>query len=130
MTLVVDASLVVAALVDSGEDGIWAEQVLATDDLAAPYLMQVEATNILRRGSLAGHISDETASAAHDDLLDLRVALFAYEPFAPRIWQLRTNLTAYDAWYVAVAEQLDGPLATLDRRLAHAPGPTCRFSTP
>lgn len=53
--------------------------------------------------------------------------LFPYAPFAARIWDLRDNVTCYDAWYVAVAETLNAPLATLDVRLANAPGPRCRF---
>jgi predicted nucleic acid-binding protein len=127
MTLVVDASMVVAALVDSGADGRWAEVLLASDSLAAPHLLTVEAANILRRSAAAGAISAEQASLAHADLLDLRVELFPYAPFAARVWELRENVTCYDAWYVAVAETLGAPVATLDVRLANAPGPRCRF---
>jgi predicted nucleic acid-binding protein len=130
MTLVVDASVVVAALVDSGPDGEWAEGLLAGDDLAAPHLLPVEVANILRRAELAGEISRETASLAHADLLALRIGLFSYEPFAARIWDLRSNLTAYDAWYVALAETLSAKLATLDSRLSRAPGPKCEFLLP
>lgn len=63
-------------------------------------------------------------------LLRLDIELFPFEPIAARIWQLRHNLTCYDAWYVAVAETLGLPLATLDGRLSRAPGPTCRFLLP
>lgn len=127
MTLVVDASMVVAALVDSGTDGRWAEALLAGGSLAAPHLLMVEAANILRRSAASGAISAEQASMAHADLLDLRVELFPYPPFAARIWELRENVTCYDAWYVAVAETFNAPFATLDARLANAPGPRCRF---
>jgi predicted nucleic acid-binding protein len=127
MTLVVDASVVVAALVDSGTDGRWAEGLLTSDSLAAPHLLLAEAANILRRSVVSGTISAEQASLAHADLLDLRVELFPYPPFASRIWALRQNVTCYDAWYVAIAETLGAPLATLDARLAKAPGPRCRF---
>jgi predicted nucleic acid-binding protein len=127
VTLVVDASTVVAALVDSGTDGRWAESVLTSDSLAAPHLLTAEASNILRRSALAGAISAEQASLAYSDLLDLRVELFPYAPFATRIWDLRDNVTCYDAWYVALAEALNAPLATLDVRLAKASGPRCRF---
>ncbi len=130
MTLIVDASTVVAALVDSGPDGTWAEELLAGESLAAPHLMPAEVANILRRAALGGDISADTASLAHGDLLDLRVALFPYEPFAERVWELRSNLTAYDAWYVAVAESLVAPLATLDVRLGRASGARCKFATP
>jgi len=127
VTLVVDASMVVAALVDSGTDGRWAEALLASGPLAAPHLLVVEAANILRRSAASGAISAEQASMAHADLLDLRVEFFPYAPFAARIWELRENVTCYDAWYVAVAETFNAPLATLDVRLANAPGPRCRF---
>ena len=130
MTLVVDASLVIAALVDSGADGSWAEGIVGSDALAAPHLLPVEVANVLRRASMAGDISADSASLAHADLLRLRVDLFGYEPFAERVWALRDTLTAYDGWYVALAETLDAPLATLDRRLARSPGPRCRFVIP
>ena len=130
MTVVVDASAVVAALVDAGSDGRWAESELAREGLAAPHLMPVEAANILRRAVLAGDLSADTAALAHDDLVHLRVDLFPYEPHAQRVWQLRDNLTAYDAWYVALAEDLGIPLVTLDQRLARANGPRCEFRLP
>ena len=130
MSLVVDAGFVVAALSDSGTDGQWAEELLTGDDLAAPHLMPVEAANILRRAALAGDISQDAAALAHADLLELRVTLFPYAPFAQRVWALRGNVTAYDAWYVAVAEALDFALATVDRRLSRASGCRCAFLTP
>jgi len=129
MSLVVDSSVIVAALVDGGPDGSWAQELLI-DDLAAPHLLPVEVANVLRRAAAAGQISDDVASLAHADLLDLRFELVPYEAVADRVWQLRRNVTAYDAWYVAVAELLDAPLATLDRRLVEAPGPRCEFRTP
>ena len=85
---------------------------------------------MLRRAATAGEISDDVASLAHADLLDLRITWFPYDPAAQRIWELRHNLTPYDAWYVAIAELVDAPLATLDRRIVNAPGVTCRFRTP
>jgi predicted nucleic acid-binding protein len=130
MTLVVDSSLVVAALVDGGQVGTWADHLLATDDLAAPHLMPAEAANVLRRAAMAGEISADTAALAHADLLSLPVELFTYEPFAWRVWELRENVTAYDSWYVALAELLGAKLATLDLRLAKATGPRCDFATP
>ncbi len=130
MTLVIDASMVTAGLVDSGADGQWAEQLLATEALAAPHLMPVEVANVLRRAASAGDISADVATLAHRDLLNLRVTLFAYEPYGERVWQLRQTITSYDAWYVAIAESLGAPLATLDHKLSRAAGPTCAVSTP
>ncbi|MBS3941378.1 MAG: type II toxin-antitoxin system VapC family toxin [Actinobacteria bacterium] len=130
MTVVIDASVAVAALVDAGPDGQWAEGLLADEPLAAPHLFPVEVANLLRRASLAGDISPDVAALAHADLIDLRVDLFPYEPVAERVWELRGNVTAYDGWYVALAERLGAPLATLDRRLAGAAGPRCPFLTP
>jgi predicted nucleic acid-binding protein len=130
VTLVVDASMVVAGLTDSGADGRWAEALLAGDALAAPHLMPVEAGNILRRAACVGDISADVASLAHTDLLDLRVEFFPYQPCAGRVWELGENVTCYDGWYVAVAELLDAPLATLDGRLVSSPGPRCQFLRP
>lgn len=131
MTLVADATVVVAALVDSGSEGAWAESVLAGEDhLAAPHLLPVEVANMLRGAAAREAISEDVAALAHADLLDLSVELFPYAPFAERVWELRGNLTAYDAWYVALAEWLGVGLGTLDRRLAGAPGPRCPFLVP
>ncbi len=130
MSLVVDASVVAAALVDTGPDGTWADGVLGSEDLLAPHLMPVEVANVLRRLAISGDISTESASLAYADLLKLRIALFAYEPFAERVWELRGGLTAYDGWYVALAETVDAPLATLDNRLSRSSTIRCQFVTP
>ena len=128
--LVVDASVMVAALVQNDGDGSWAEQVIERGPLMAPHLLPVEVANILRRLAQAGAISEDVASLAHDELLKMRIEFFAYGPFAARIWSLRTNVRPYDGWYVALAEALDAPLATLDLRLTRASGPACRFLSP
>ena len=130
MSIVIDASTLVAATVDSGPEGRWAEKLVATEALSAPSLVQVEATNILRRLELSGRIESELAAVAQRDLMQLEVDLYPFEPFADRIWDLRMNLTCYDAWYVALAELLTEPLATLDRKLTRASGPACRFLVP
>jgi predicted nucleic acid-binding protein len=130
VSLVVDASLVVSALVDAGDTGTWAESLLASGHLSAPHLMPVEVTNILRRAAAKGEITQDVASMAHADLLDLRVELFPYAPFAPRVWELRDNVTSYDAWYIALAESLGVSVATLDRRMAKTPGTRCSFEIP
>ena len=130
MTVVVDSSLLVAALVDSGDEGRWAEYAIGGDGLAGPELVLSETTNVLRRLEISGEISRFEAAAAHSDLLKLDIVLFPFAPFAERVWALRSNLTSYDAWYVALAEALGCPLLTLDRRLGNANGPTCEVITP
>jgi predicted nucleic acid-binding protein len=130
MTIVVDASVVIAALVDSHEIGTWAESLLASNPLAAPHLMPVEAANILRRAARTGEVSIDVAALAHADLVNLPVELFPYRPFATRVWELTSNVTTYDAWYVALAESLTSPLATLDVRLSRAFGAHCDFALP
>lgn len=130
MNTVVDASVLVAALVDTGPHGTWAEQVIENGALHAPELVLVEATNVLRRLERAKQISRSEANAAHDDLMELEIELLPFTPFADRIWELRHTVTSYDAWYVATAESLGLPLATLDEHLAKAEGPECKFLTP
>jgi len=130
LSAVVDASVLVAALVDSGPAGQWAERILGSGTLCAPQLARVEVTNILRRLERAGQISMPEANSAYDDLMQLSIELFSFDPFADRIWELRHAVTSNDAWYVAVAEALGLPLATLDARLSKATGPTCGFITP
>src|SRR5947207_8656263 len=116
VTIVADASVVVAALVDSGPDGTWADELLHSDHLGAPHLMPAEVANLLRRAVLADKISDDTAALAHADLLALRVELFPYEPFGKRVGDPQTNVTAHDGRHLALAEQQRAALAPL-----HAP---------
>ena len=126
----VDSSVLVAVLIDSGQHGSWAEGILARGTRYAPELVMVETMNILRRLERAKQITRAEANAGSDDLMELEIQLFPFEPFSNRIWELRHSLTSYDAWYVAVAEALSLPLATLDRRLSRAYGPNCEFLLP
>jgi predicted nucleic acid-binding protein len=130
LSVVVDSSVLVAALIDTGAEGAWAENVLARGELHAPELARAEAANILRRLELARHITVFEASAAQGDLMQLALELYSFDPFADRVWELRHNVTCYDAWYVAIAESLTLPLATLDARLRRAKGLTCKFVSP
>ena len=130
MSIVVDSSVLVAALVDVGPHGIWAESVLLRGSLNAPELARAEATNILRRLERAKVITTPEANGAQDDLMQLDIDVFSFEPFADRIWELRHNVTSYDAWYVAIAEALRLPLATLDEPLSRSNGVACEFLTP
>jgi predicted nucleic acid-binding protein len=130
LSVVIDSSVVVAALVDTGAHGVWAEKILEDDDLYAPELLQVEAANVLRRLERSKVITEQEADAAFEDLMQLDVDLHAFESLSERVWELRHNVTSYDGWYVALAEALGLPLATLDGRLAKSEGPKCRFLTP
>jgi predicted nucleic acid-binding protein len=126
---VVDASVVVSALISRGAESDWAVALLRAEELAAPHFMLSEAANLLRRSALFRDVTQAHASNAHEELLALTVTLFSYPPYGSRVWQLRNNLSAYDAWYVALAEDLGVPLATLDGRLMRSPGPKCEFVT-
>lgn len=130
MSLVPDASVVVAALVDRTPTGAWAERIIGGGSLIAPELLLAEATNLLRRLEAFGGLTAPAAEQARQDLLRLPIDLVSFVPCADRVWELRPNLTTYDAWYVSVAESADAPLATLDRKLARAPGPRCAFRLP
>lgn len=130
MTRVVDASVVVSALVGIDGRADWAGEQLIGESLVAPHLLPAEVTHWLRRNVARKEIPRELAALVLDDLADLPIAYFAAEPLLTRIWALRDNLTPYDAWYVALAESFDAPLATLDLRLASATGPQCTFVVP
>ena len=126
-----DASVLVAMLVDGGPAGLWATETLsAADGLLAPHLALFETANILRRHQLAQIITADQAAQAHADLLDLPIDLWPYDILGPRTWQLRENLSAYDGSYVALAELTDTQLATLDARIARAPGVRCVIASP
>jgi predicted nucleic acid-binding protein len=118
-------------LVDGGPSGQWAANALrSASDLLAPHLATFEAANILRRHQLAELITADQAAQAHADLLDLALELWPYELLARRAWELRENLSIYDGSYVALAEMMSTPLATLDSRIARAPGVRCVIVSP
>lgn len=124
--IVVDASVLANAVGDDEGAGRHARDLLrAQGDLAAPDLVDVETTAVLRRRWLAGSITAERFEHAVEDLMDLPVARFPTLGLLHRAFELRTNVTAYDACYVALAEALDCPLCTGDRRLVRASGPRC-----
>ena len=95
--------------------------------VAAPELLQIEVLQVLRRRVTSGVTSIDDAEDALNLLRDINVRYFNHEVLIDRVWELRSNLTAYDASYVALAELLDGNLVTSDARLAHAPGNNARI---
>jgi predicted nucleic acid-binding protein len=119
--IVVDASAVVAALLHEGP----ARHCLRDQSLQAPHLLDLEVISVLRRLNLQGSLTPEGADACLLAFRSLGVRRFASQGLLERIWELRENLSAYDASYVALAEALGCPLLTADRRLAAAPGPAC-----
>lgn len=94
----------------------------SNDSLHAPHLLDLEVAQVLRRLVREGTISSSRAQEATDDLLELRLTRYPHDVLLPRIWQLRQNLTAYDAAYVVLAENLNASLLTRDGRLRSASG--------
>lgn len=127
--IVCDASAIVAALLDAGDDGRWAAARL-NGDLYSPSLLPYECGNVMRRLERAGEVSAEQAVQAHRDLLDLNIEYWPYHPLAQRIWELRDDLSSYDAAYIALAETVDATFVTLDARLTRSPGLRCGVESP
>lgn len=125
--LVVDASVIAPAVADGGVDGDVCRRVIAGQSLAAPDLLRVEVMSVIRRHAAGGVLTARQADNAVDDLMDLPIAVYPSAVLLRRCWELRDNVTAYDACYVALAEALGCSLATADNRLANAPGPRCAF---
>jgi predicted nucleic acid-binding protein len=121
--IVLDASAAVELLLGT-DAGSWVADRIAdpAESIHAPHLLAVEVAQVLRRLVAAGDVGAARAAAALVDLADLDAERYPHEPFLPRMFALRENLTAYDAAYVALAEALDAPLLTFDRRVAAAPG--------
>ncbi|MBA3286923.1 MAG: type II toxin-antitoxin system VapC family toxin [Acidimicrobiia bacterium] len=122
--IVVDASVIVTALADDGNDGDRVRQRMREERLVAPHVIDLEVASAWRRLAAAGALDERRVGLALADLLALRRERVGHGPLLGRCWELRTNLTIYDAAYVALAEALDTTL-TADRRLADAPGSRC-----
>lgn len=125
--IVVDASVVAVALADDGRDGDRARARLRGEQLGAPELLDLEVASVLRRQARRGEIGSRRVALALDDLAALPIQRASHRPLISRCWQLRDNVTMYDAAYVVLAEALDVTLLTGDRRLAGATGPQCHI---
>ena len=125
--LVVDPSVLVVALADDGSDGDTARARLRGESLAAPEVLDLEVASVLRRNTRSGLIDARRAQLALDDLNASPIQRAPHLPLLARAWELRANLTVYDAAYVALAEALDVVLLTGDKRLARALGPRCEI---
>jgi predicted nucleic acid-binding protein len=124
--LVVDASVLVYALI--ADDGAGERMRLRLDaeaTVCAPEVIDLEVANAWRRDLLAGRIGEDRSRLALEDLAGLSLARMPHRPLMPRIWELRHNLTPYDAAYVALAESLNATLLTVDGRSTRAPSLRC-----
>jgi predicted nucleic acid-binding protein len=121
--IVLDASAALEVLLRTPAAASVEERIFARgESLHVPRLLDLEVLQVLRRYARAGVLDDRRGRQALDDLADLPLARYSHEVLLTRVWELRENLTAYDAVYVALAEALDAPLVTRDARLAGAPG--------
>lgn len=123
--IVVDASVIALALADDDVEGDHARARLRGEVLAAPELVELETVSAIRGLSRGGRLDARRCDLALRDLMDLPLRRARHRPLLRRCWELRENLTAYDAAYVALAERLEVALLTADRRLARAPGIRC-----
>ena len=123
--IVVDASVVVAAIADDGSDGARARNRLVGEQLLAPHLIDIEVLSAWRRLTATGHLGEARAGQAVGDLQQMRIRRVPHQLLLERCWQLRSNLSSYDSAYVALAEQAGVVLVTADRKLANAPGTNC-----
>jgi predicted nucleic acid-binding protein len=127
--IVVDASAVLEVLLRTPLAGSLETCLFAPGEtLHAPQLLDVEVTQVLRRYAQSGALSPRRAREALDDLLDFPIERYPHAPFVIRAWELKDNLTAYDAVYMALAEGLQATLLTRDARLAKAPGIKARVT--
>ncbi len=121
--IVVDASALIEVLLTTASGSRIAERLLdGQETLHAPCLLDIEVAQVLRRYALTGELSANRGLQAMEDLADFPLTRYPHDLFLLRIWELRHNVTAYDAAYIALAEALDAPLLTRDAKLASAAG--------
>lgn len=123
--IVVDASTLVAALVGDSPAGDSARARLTDERLVAPQLLDIEVLHACRRLHATGAVDERRVKFALADLKAMPIDRIGHIDLVSRCWELRDNLTAYDAAYVAVAELFEIPLVTGDKRLASSTGPRC-----
>jgi predicted nucleic acid-binding protein len=125
--IVVDASVLAPALVDDGSNGDTARSRLTGEHLLAPDLIFLEVVSAIRTALRQGDVDERRADFAFVDLYALPVEPIRPRRLLSRVWELRDNLSPYDASYVALAEAAQVVLVTADRKLTKAPGPRCDF---
>jgi predicted nucleic acid-binding protein len=126
--IVVDASVLAPALADDGDDGDRARDRLRGEQLAAPELIDLEVVSTLRRAARAKRLDGQRSLQALTDLAALPLRRVPHLPLLGRVWELRDNLSAYDASYVALAEALETVLVTADGRIERASGINCEIA--
>jgi predicted nucleic acid-binding protein len=124
--LVVDSSAMLNALAAADAPSGLLERLADDGDLHVPHLIDTEVLHALRRMTIGGDITEDRAADARSDFAEFPLMRYPHEPLSDRVWELRDNLTAYDATFVALAEALGAPLVTCDGRLAAAPGHDAR----
>ena len=125
--IAVDASAILEVLLRTGRGAQIEDRLLSRGgSLHAPHLLDVEVAQVLRRYAAAGTVTSERGLQALMDLGDFPIHRYSHDVLLPRIWELRHNVTAYDAAYLALAETLAARLVTCDGRLASAPGHAAR----
>ena len=122
--IVLDSSAMVEWLLGLPRADAIGDRIVSADSLHAPALLDVEVAQVVRRYTAAGEIDTRTGARALSALAELDVNRYTHELLLPLIWQLRHNVTAYDATFLALAAALDAPLVTLDTRLARTPLPS------
>lgn len=126
--IVLDASAVLEALLRTPAARAVERRLFdPSETLHAPHLLDVEVAQVVRRYAANGELDIQRGRSAIADLADFPLRRYPHDFLLPRVWDLRNNLTAYDAIYVALAEALDAPLLTRDKRLAASPGHHARI---
>lgn len=123
--IVVDASVLYEVLAQGARASLVHAALAEVDEFAAPELIDVEVTGLVRRDASRALLDETACHQALNNLVDWPGKRYPHRPFAWRVWDLRDNVRTHDAYYVALAEALDAPLLTLDARLARATGPRC-----
>jgi predicted nucleic acid-binding protein len=128
--LVVDASVLFEVVAGTAEADRLSQRLRADPDLAAPYLIDAEVLSVIEGRHRSGDLDRTAATQAVEHLVAWPGQRWPHRPFVPRAWELRDNIRAYDALYIALAEALDATVLTLDERLTRAPGLRCAIEIP
>jgi predicted nucleic acid-binding protein len=123
--LVVDATCLFEVVTDTARAEAVRSHLIADDDQVAPHVIDVEVLGVIRRDHMLGRLDGTAAAQAVEDLASWPGERFGHQSLLARAWELRHNVRGWDAFYVALAEVMQAPLLTLDRRLAAAHGPRC-----